>query len=292
MGVAMNIRNIATIAFALLFGLVAVLLTQFWLGRQRVADRQTAAIEGTTPVVVAAQPIARGMALEPSLLKVVRFPQGSVPAGALSSVEQATVGGQRLVLRPIAANEPILSTKITTPGGKVNLSAAMTAGMRAVTFRSNDVAGVAGFVLPGDRVDVLLTRDAAAGSENSALLAQVVADNLKVLAIDQVDDDAAGKPVVAKAITLEVTPDQAQTIALAQAAGTVSLALRQVGDVEPVGRRMTTVADLGGYRSSSPVSRPVTTRKVVATSYRPAAPSGPRVVVTRGVESTAYTLLR
>ena len=59
MGVAMNIRNIATIAFALLFGLVAVLLTQFWLGRQRVADRQTAAIEGTTPVVVAAQPIGR-----------------------------------------------------------------------------------------------------------------------------------------------------------------------------------------------------------------------------------------
>lgn len=287
----MNIRTIATVSFAVLFGLVAVLLAQFWLGRQRAVDRQTAAIEGTVPVVVAAQPIARGMALEPSLLKVVRFPQASVPAGALGSVEQATAGGQRLVLRPIAANEPILVSKITTPGGKVNLSAAMTQGMRAVTFRSNDVAGVAGFVLPGDRVDVLLTRDASGDNDDTALVSQVVADNLKVLAVDQVDDDAAGKPVVAKAITLEVTPDQAQTIALAQAAGTVSLALRQVADAAPVGKRVTTVADLGGYRAAV-AARPASVRPTVVAAYKPAAPSGPRVAVTRGVETTSYTLLR
>lgn len=283
----MNIRTIATVAFALLFGLAAVILTQVWLGRQRTADRQTAAIEGTVPVVVAAQPIARGMALEPALLKVVRFPQVSVPAGSLTTIEQATAGGQRLALRSIAANEPIMVGKITMPGGKVNLSAAMTPGMRAITFRSNDVAGVAGFVLPGDRVDMLLTRDAAAGNNDSTLVSQVVVDNLKVLAVDQVDDDAEGKPVVAKAITLEATPEQAQTIALAQAVGTVSLALRQVGDDEPIAKRIMTVADLGGYRAPA---------KAAAVGIRPAPrrtqPSGPQVAVTRGVVVTSYTLLR
>ena len=283
----MYIRTIATVAFAVLFGLAAVILTQVWLGRQRTADRQTAAIEGTVPVVVAAQPIARGMALEPTLLKVVRFPQVSVPAGSLTTIEQATAGGQRLALRSIAANEPIMVGKITMPGGKVNLSAAMTPGMRAITFRSNDVAGVAGFVLPGDRVDMLLTRDAAAGNSDSTLVSQVVVDNLKVLAVDQVDDDAEGKPVVAKAITLEATPEQAQTIALAQAAGTVSLALRQVGDDQPIDKRIMTVADLGGYRAPA---------KAAAVGYRPAPrraePSGPQVAVTRGVVVTSYTLLR
>lgn len=284
----MNLRTIATVAFAALFGLVAVLLTQVWLGRQRTADRQTAAIEGTVPVVIAAQPIARGMALEPTLLKVVRFPQASVPPGALTSVEQATTGGQRLALRSIAVNEPILAGKVTTPGGKVNLSAAMTPGMRAVTFRSNDVAGVAGFVLPEDRVDVLLTRDASTGGQDSELLTQVVADNLKVLAVDQIDDDAAGKPIVAKAITLEVTPEQSMRIALAQAAGTVSLALRQVGDAEPIEMRATRVSDLGGgYRAAPAAARP---------AYRPAPrraePSGAQVAVTRGVQVTSYTLMR
>lgn len=284
----MNIRTIATVAFALLFGLAAVILTQVWLGRQRTADRQTAAIEGTVPVVVAAQPIARGMALEPSLLKVVRFPEASVPAGSLSTIEQATAGGQRLVLRPIAANEPIMAGKITSPGGKVNLSAAMTPGMRAITFRSNDVAGVAGFVLPGDRVDMLLTRNGAGGNSENALIAQVVVDNLKVLAVDQIDDDAEGKPVVAKAITLEATPEQAQTIALAQAVGTVSLALRQVGDAEPISNRIMTVADLGGSRVAPQRTASGGLRQVA----RRAAPSGPQVAVTRGVVVTSYTLLR
>jgi pilus assembly protein CpaB len=163
----------------------------------------------------------------------------------------------------------------------------MTPGMRAVTFRSNDVAGVAGFVLPEDRVDVLLTRDASTGNQDSDLLTQVVADNLKVLAVDQVDDDVAGKPIVAKAITLEVTPEQSMRIALAQAAGTVSLALRQVGDAEPVEMGVTRVSDFGGGYRAAPAARP---------AYRPAvrrsAPSGAQVAVTRGVEVTSYTLMR
>jgi len=217
----MPIRTIATLAIAVFLGFGAVVLAQMWLGRQRMADVNTAALAGTVPVVVAAQPIERGATLQPGALKIVRFPQASAPAGALSNVEEVSAGGPRMALRPIVANEPILASKITGPGGKVNLSASMTPGMRAVTFRANDVAGVGGFVLPGDRVDVLITRDVGAAGGGSGFVTQILADNLKVLGVDQSDDDTSTKPVVVKAITLEVTPEQAQLISLAQAVGTV-----------------------------------------------------------------------
>lgn len=292
----MPIRTIATLSVAILLGLIAVLAAQFWLGRQRQADQQSAALAGTLPVVVASQPIGRGMALTPALLKVVRYPQGSVPPGAMSSIEQATAGGQRLVLRPLAPNEPVLPGKITVPGGRVNLSAAMTQGMRGVTFRSNDVAGVAGFVLPGDRVDVLLTRDVGGPAGTDAgkmnVVTQVLAENIKVLGVDQVSDDTAEAPVVAKAITLEMTPDQAQAISLAQAVGNVSLALRQVADEEPVTRQVTTVADLGGYRSFATTPVSYSPRAYAPRAAAPRAPSGPEVKVTRGVETKSYTVAR
>ncbi|WP_332774116.1 Flp pilus assembly protein CpaB [Phenylobacterium sp.] len=285
----MPIRTLATLAIAILLGLVAVALANMWLSRQRNVDASTVSLAGTVPVVVAAQPIERGVALQPAALKVVRFPQAAAPAGALSTIEEASAGGQRLALRAIVVNEPILATKITAPGGKVNLSAAMTPGMRAVTFRANDVAGVAGFVLPGDRVDVLVTRDAGAqgGKSGSTFVTQILADNLKVLGVDQLDDDTTTKPVVVKAITLEVTPAQAQVISLAQAVGTVSLALRQVGDQAAVDKRMTTVADLGGRGGSPMVLRTAAPRRAA----RPATP-GLRVNVTRGVVTSDYAVSR
>lgn len=285
----MPIRTLATLAVAIFLGLGAVVLAQLWLGRQRQADVANASVAGTVPVVVASQAIERGAVIQPNALKIVRFPQASAPAGALGTIEQVSAGGQRFALRAMVANEPVLATKITTPGGKVNMSASLTPGMRAVTFRANDVAGVAGFVLPGDRVDVLLTREGSHGGAQTGFITQVVADNLKVLGVDQLDDDSTTKPVVAKAITLEVTPDQAQTISLAQAVGTVSLSLRQVSDQAMVGKRVTTVADLGGFRQAAPAHA---MRAAPRRPTRIAAVSGPRVSVTRGVVSTEYAVTR
>ncbi len=279
----MPIRTLATLAVALLLGLGAVVLVQLWLGRQREADVSGALLAGTVPVLVAAQPIERGAALDPALLKVARFPRASAPAGALTSIAEATDGGQRLALRTIAPDEPILNSKITEAGGKVNLSSTLTPGMRAVTFRADDVAGVAGFVLPGDRVDVLLTRNDAA--DGGTFLTQVLADNLKVLGVDQSDDDTTTKPMVVKAITLEVTPDQAQAISLAQAVGTVSLSLRQVADQAAVGKRVTTVGDLGGRRIVAQIAAPRLAPRVASA---PAEPVGPRINVTRGIVTTNY----
>lgn len=287
----MPIRTLATLAVAIFLGLGAVVLAQLWLGRQRQADVANASVTGTVPVVVATQPIERGAAIQPTALKIVRFPQASAPAGAIANISDISTGGPRYALRPIVANEPILASKITVPGGKVNMSASLTPGMRAVTFRANDVAGVAGFVLPGDRVDVLLTRTAGGGDGSSGYLTQVVADNLKVLGVDQVDDETATKPVVAKAITLEVTPEQAQTISLAQAVGTVSLSLRQVSDQAMVGKRLTTISDLGGgFRAAAP--RAPVLKGAARPATRVASVSGPKISVTRGVVSTEYAVAR
>lgn len=286
----MPIRTVATIAVAVLLGLVAVFLVQGYLTRQRAVDQTQAVLAGTAPVVVAAQPIARGVALSPGLLKVVRYPQNSVPTGALTDITQATQGGQRLALSAFGPNEPILASRITTPGGRVNLSAAMTPGMRAITFRSDDVAGVAGFVLPGDRVDVMLTRSMSNTPQGT--ITQVLCQNIKVLGVDQLADQHADKPVVARAITLEVTPEQAQTMRLAEAVGTVSLSLRQIGDELPVMKRVATIGDLGGY---APAPSPVA--KASFTPRKPAAGDGaqgggPQIRVTRGVVTSYYRIFK
>ena len=131
------------------------------------------------------------------------------------------------------ANEPLLVGNVSGPGGKLNLSSTVAPGMRAVSLRSNDVAGVGGFVLPGDRVDILLTRATGSG-EHTDTVTQILAENVRVLGVDQSDNDQADKPVVAKAITVEVTPEQAQSISLGQTVGTVSLTLRHVADDAPL----------------------------------------------------------
>jgi pilus assembly protein CpaB len=114
-------------------------------------------------------------------------------------------------------------------------------GMKAVTVRVNDVEGVGGFVLPGDHVDVLMTRQPDKASGNS----DVVLQNVKVLAIDQLADDSTDKPSVVKAVTLEVDTLSAQKLSLAASLGSLSLALRKAGEAELEGTRRVTQADLG-----------------------------------------------
>ena len=242
----MSIRTIATFAVAIFLGLIAVFLT-----RSIIANRQTEAVPaaagaGMVPVVVAAEPLGRGEPVEAGKLRVVNFPVDAVPADAFQSIPQLLGGGTRLAMGTIAKNEPILAAMVTSPGGKLAMSTELTPGMRAVSIKSGDVAGVAGFVLPGDRVDVLLTRTMGGqGNDNANSLTQVIAEDVRVLAVDQTDDEGANKPVVAKTVTVEVTPDQAQKISLGDSVGTISLALRHVADSALITRDATTVRDLG-----------------------------------------------
>jgi len=237
--------TIVMIAFAVVFGLLAVFVAQSWLNRQaelRLKHMEAAQkpVPGRT-VVVAAAPLRFGMSLSPQNLREVSWPHEAIPAGTFESLQQLIAGGKRVVLASIEANEPVLASKITGPGQRATLSAVIGTGMRAVTIRVNDVEGVAGFVLPGDHVDVLLTRlpDKRSGDTD------VVLQNAKVLAVDQLADDSSEKPAVVKAVTLEVDTVSAQKLSLAASLGTLSLVLRKAGEASLDGTRRVTAGDLG-----------------------------------------------
>ena len=132
-------------------------------------------------IVVAKQPLRFGTELTAAVLKEVPWPEASMPTGAFHKISDVLHGGRRVVLTAIEPNEPVLSLKITGPGQRATLSALVKPGMKAVTIRVNDVEGVGGFVLPGDRVDVVLTRQIDKGSAST----EVVLQNARVLAVDQ-----------------------------------------------------------------------------------------------------------
>ena len=158
-----------------------------------------------------------------------------------------------------------------------------------MALRASDITGVGGFVLPGDRVDILLTRTIA-GGDTANTVTQVLAENVRVLGVDQLSNDETDKPVVARAVTVEVTPDQASTISLAQSVGTVSLTLRHVSDAAGLVRKSTTVADLGFV---APRARAAAAAGPTAGPAKPRlGPGQVEVHVTRGVETAGYPVAR
>lgn len=240
-----------------------------------------------TTVVVATRPIGFGEVLTPDLLRVQPWPQDAKPQGSFQTIGQLTAE-RRVALGPIAANEPVLTTRISGPGGRATLSGVIRTGMRATTIRVNDVFGVAGFVLPGDFVDVLITRDDGKTNTNPGdKRTDVLLRSVRVLAVDQLANESKNDPVVAKAATIEVSPEQAQKLALAAEVGTLSLALR--GTVDPLSNGQdpapvtTRIADLrlDGVKAPAPASKPV---RIVA---RPARePAGPTIRIFRGSEAS------
>jgi pilus assembly protein CpaB len=236
--------TIVMMASAVVFGLLAVFVAQAWLNHQ--ADLRLKSLDGqrkpvaTRTIVVAAKPLRFGNPIVAQNLREVAWPDGAIPAGTFGTITDLLANGKRIVLSSIEPNEPILAAKITGPGQKATLSAVIQDGMKAVTIRVNDVDGVAGFVLPGDHVDILMTRQADKASSST----DVVLQNVRVLAIDQLADDATDKPTVVKAVTLEVDTVAAQRVSLAASIGALSLALRKAGEAALEGTRRVTVIDL------------------------------------------------
>src|SRR5436190_2213069 len=280
----MPIRTIATLFIAIALGIFAVVLVRNYVAK--AAPSKQAAAASSVPVVVATQEIKRGTVLQPALLKVAQVPADAAPTGSFQTVQQliGPEGQQRVALRTIAPNEALMPTKISGPGGRAIMSATVAEGMRAISMRSSEVAGVAGFVLPGDHVDILLTRTV----ENGPTVTQTLADNVLVLGVDQTDSDETNKPQVARAVTIQVTPSQAHTITLAQTVGQVSLALRSVSDQGLPMKRATTVAELGFFAKPRPPA--ASPAPVVAAKPAAPVPMGDVVRVTRGADVTSYQL--
>jgi pilus assembly protein CpaB len=260
---------------AALFGLLAVFLARSWLSHQdRVKTVESRPVPvATRNVVVASVPLRFGQPLVSQNLREVSWPDGAVPAGTFTSINDLLAPGKRIVLSAIEPNEPILAAKVTGQGQKATLSAIIQDGMKAATIRVGDVEGVAGFVLPGDHVDVLVTRRQGERAVNTT---DLVLQNVRVLAVDQLADDAAEKPMIAKAVTLEVDTNAAQRLSLAASIGALSLTLRKAGEQMVMdGARRITLNDLD---SPYTITRPSDGKGLVT------------VTVTRGAASQDYSV--
>lgn len=270
----MRASTIVMIGFAVVFGLLAVFIAQVWLNNQ--ANMQARNIEAnqkqvaTRTIVVAKESLRFGTELTAAMLQEVPWPTEALPAGSFSAIKDILSGGRRVVLSAIEANEPVLALKITGAGQRATLSALVKPGMKAVTIRVNDVEGVGGFVLPGDHVDVVLTRQLDKGSATT----EVVLQNTKVLAVDQSADERLFKAAVAKSVTLEVDTVQAQKVWLASSVGSLSLLLRKAGETAEAKTRKITLKDLGTNETAE--DKPVTTTATV--------------VVTRASAKQEYTV--
>jgi len=276
--------TIVMIGFAVVFGLIAAFLAQSWLNSK--AEERMRSLEAqnrkqpvvTQTIVVASRALRFGAELSSSSLREVAWP-GEAPAGAFRTIQELTAQGKRVVLAAFEANEPILNTKITGPGQRATLAAVLNEGMKAVTIRVNDVEGVAGFVLPGERVDVVLTRQFEKGNAVN----DVVMQNARVLAIDQLADERSDKPSVARAVTLEVDIAGAQKLMLAAQVGTLSLALRKAGEVAAQDTRRVTNADLSNADAGPREDRRFVSIQVIRSGKTAAVYSVPR----EGVDTRA-----
>lgn len=207
-------RAVLMVVVALGLGLSAAVLVNRWVAARISAD---AGASGT-PVAVAAREIPFGKALETVDVRIVHLPDAAAPSDVYRDLESVTgkVANQRLY-----PGEPLLKARVVEELGGGVLAASIAPKKRAVSVRVNDVAGVAGFLLPGSHVDVLATKR----SRKSAS-AETILENLKVLAVDQTASPDKNDPVIVRAVTLEMTPQQAEVLVRATQEGTIQLALR------------------------------------------------------------------
>src|SRR5688572_30993963 len=207
----------------------------------------------TQPVVVASADLSLGTAIKKEDLTVMQFPQGGAPEGSFS--QPAELLGRGLIV-PVVKNEPILTAKLASKEAGAGLPPVIPEGMRAVSVRVNEVIGVAGYVLPGTRVDVVAT--ASPNSERADMTSKLILSNVQVLTAGtrMEQDQEKGKPMQVTVVTLLVNPEQSERLALASTEGKIQLALRNPMDqTSPETPGVKTAALVGTARALAPASR-------------------------------------
>lgn len=239
-------RSMISLIAGGILAIAAIVLLNFYF--RNMGSSAPATTVSLTPVVVAAADLPVGTQVEQSSLKIVSWPAESVPPGAFHSVAEilrsAPSSQDRVTLTDIQPNEPVVRGKISGFGEKATLSRELPPGMRALAIRVDDVSGVAGFMLPGDRVDIMLTRHVLVGNVDT-IVSDILLQNITILGVDQLSDQKHDQPMVGRTATVEVLPEQAQKLVLAQVAGTLSLALRNVSNTEQLPTGQVTTRDLG-----------------------------------------------
>lgn len=213
---------------AVFFGLIAAYGIYNFLRQQREAAE--ALRTATQEIVVAAKDIPAGTTINEGMvrdgtIKVIQWPKASVPAGAFSSPQQVVGKLNRL---KIVANEPILESRLTGEGA--GLTVRLEPGKRAMAVRVDEIIGVSGFIVPDDRVDVILTTNIPGQTSADAKISKIVLQNKRVLSVAQNVEQKDGKPQLARSMTLELTPEEVEKLSLASQEGQIVLALRGIGD--------------------------------------------------------------
>ncbi|MBV1867314.1 MAG: Flp pilus assembly protein CpaB [Marinosulfonomonas sp.] len=204
-------------------------------------------------VVVAGRDIPFGQAIQPQMLHVISWPSDAVPPGAITDVNSLIAkAGQplRRAKREFSQGELILASKISDFGDKVTIVQSLGPNARAVAIKVDAVTAVGGFVTPGDTVDIVLTQGRAA-----SLRAVTILQNIRIIGVDQDTNEQNDQPGIARTVTVEVSPEQGQKLALAQKAGTLSLTLRTLDDVRDEPMDSIRLSDL--MRDKSPVEEAV-----------------------------------
>ena len=241
-----NKRLLFVLGSAVVFGLLAAVSVSRYL-----SDAQASA-RNMNNVVVAKVDIPLGTKIEAEQLQTVQFPANAIPEGTFAEAPKL-VG--RVAVVGIAAREPVTDFKLAPEGSQGGISAVIPAGYRAMTVKVDDVIGVAGFLQPGTMVDVLTVIDPPGNNISSNPISKIVLQNVKVLAsgqnLDKPKDEREADAV--KAVTLQVTPEQAEKLALASTEGKLRLMLRNMIDQDD---EQTQGADkqslLGGERATTP----------------------------------------
>lgn len=223
-------KSVVIFSVAIAMGLVAVALALYWTNKK---------ISGSfVQTVVAARDIAAGEKLGVDNIQLVEWPRSSSIRGSSSSVQ---VFDGRVTSQPFTAGEPILDQRLAPNGSRAGLNSIITPGRRAMTVKVNEVVGVAGFALPGNFVDILVT----VTHNRNPPISKIVLERIPVLAVAQdhsVKDET--KPKVVSAVTLEVTPSQAERLDLARSVGNLTMVLRNQTDDGSVTSRGALIADI------------------------------------------------
>jgi pilus assembly protein CpaB len=253
-----NSRALIMLAMAMLAGLAAVVFASRWL-----VHTSSSAV---TPVAVALDDINLGQPLNTNLIRIVNWPTASVPPGSFTDAKSLE---GRVVRTSLARGEPVLEAKLAPVGTKGGLSAVIDKGDRAITVRVNDVVGVAGFALPGNYVDVIVNTQAPGGGSDQQSISKIVLAKILVLAVAQQVSRDDTQPKVVNAVTLQVSPEQAEKLDLARSVGTLSLVLRNQIDDDKLKTAGATKLTLLGASAPAPVAapkQPVRVRYVAAKS--------------------------
>jgi len=301
-------RGLLTLGLAIVLAGVSVVLARAWLietarDPANASKSETAELE-TVPIAVAARPLRYGDKLRPGDVRLMSWPKAAVPPGALHDLEwlggtlDTNDGRDPAVLRPMAPNEPVLTSKVSGFGSPSRIAAAISPGKRATTISMRGAPDMAALIGPDDRVDIVIAREVSDENGSRELRSDILLRDVRVLGLDDGTGAPGSSSAQPRAVTLEVTVEEAQILAVAEKIGTLSLALRGIGTRDTAPSRPVSSRDLPAGRKGGkiePAAWSDTQHAKPDATARPRAalpwPQDTQVRIIRGLEASNYDVV-